>query len=228
MPESSAAFVHIKTGRVFPLWLKIAAAIYLCGFIVIQSVNFGFSNFLWFSCLGLIGATVALLLENRLLASMMLLMVFMADGIGWGSDFLIALLTGWHPFNGTRYMFDDNISLFIRAMSLFHLVVPAMLVWMVYKLRYDPRAFAAQSLFAAVILLISYNLTDPVSNINLVYGVTSAEPQTLMHPWLYLAVVMAYVTVMFYLPVHLILRRIGWHRMKEKERRNNTKKHETI
>lgn len=205
MPDTPA-------NRVFPLWLKIAAALYLCGFVIIQAYNFGFSNFLWFSCLGLIGMTFALLFESRLLASMMLLMVFVPDEISWGGDFFIALLTGWHPLSATNYMFDEQYPLFIRTMSLFHIVVPLLLVWMVYKLRYDTRALLAQTLLCTVILLISYNITEPESNINCVFGLSGGAPQTAMHPWLYLAIVMISAPLAFYLPVHLLLWKLGWHR----------------
>ena len=205
MPET------LSSRAVFPLWLKIAAAVYLCGFVVVQAYNFGFSNFLWFSCLGLIGMTFALIFESRLLASMMLLMVFIADEIIWGSDFFTALLTGWHPFRATAYMFDEQYALFIRTMSLFHIVVPVVLAWMVYKLRYDRRAFLAQSLLCAIILLVSYNITEPSSNINCVYGVGDSAPQTYVHPWLYLAFLMIVGPLVFYLPVHLLLLWRGWH-----------------
>jgi hypothetical protein len=208
--------------RVFPLWLKIAAVMYLVGFIVIQAYNFGFSNFLWFSCLGLIGMTIALVFESRLLASMMLLMVFVPDEISWGGDFFIALLTGWHPFDATIYMFDEQYPLFIRTMSLFHIVVPLVLGWMVYRLRYDTRALPAQTLLCAVILLVSYNITAPASNINCAFGLWGV-PQTSIHPWLYLAIVMISAPLMFYLPVHLLLVKLGWHRIRDAE----MKKHET-
>ncbi len=157
------------------------------------------------------------MLESRLLASMMLLMVFVADALGWGTDFFVALFTGWHPFSATNYMFDEQYPLFIRTMSLFHLVVPLILVWMVYKLRYDTRALPAQTSLCIVILLVTYNLTEPASNVNLVFGLSGAAPQTLVHPWLYLGVVMLYAPLVFYLPVHLIMKRIGWHRFKDKD-----------
>jgi hypothetical protein len=206
MPET------LSSRAVFPLWLKIAAAAYLCGFIIIQAYNFGFSNFLWFSCLGLIGMTFALLFESRKLASMMLLMVFIPDEIIWGSDFFTALVTGWHPFGATAYMFDAQYALFIRTMSLFHIVVPIVLVWMVYKLRYDRLAFLAQSLFSAVIFVVTYNVTEPASNINCVFSYSVETPQTLVHPWLYLAFLMIATPLVFYLPVHLLLIWRGWHR----------------
>ena len=36
-----------------------------------------------------------------------------------------------------------------------------------------------------------------------------------MPGWLWLVVVMVYVPVAFYLPVHLLLRRLGWQRTRE-------------
>lgn len=188
--------------------MKVLALIFLCVFIYSSWDNYGLTNFLWFSCVGLIGAVLALWLESRMLASMMLLATFMADVVGWGGDFLFRLLMGWHPLGATRYMFDPRISAFSRAVSLYHLVVPPLLVWMVYKLRYDTRALPAQTLCSTIILLLSYALTDPARNVNCVYGL-SDQPQTWMPGWLWLVVVMVYVPVAFYLPVHLLLLKLG-------------------
>jgi hypothetical protein len=209
MRKALAMILHIGAHATFPLWIKFTAILFLCVFIVTNWSNYGLLVFLWFSCIGLIGAVLALWLESRILASMMLLMTIVADEVAWGGDFLFRLLVGWHPLGATRYMFDQRISMFVRAISFYHLVVPVLLVWMVYKLRYDPRAFAAQTLFCTVILMFSYTLSEPANNINCVFGL-GAQPQSYVHPWLYLAAVMVYVPVAFYLPVHLLLRKLGW------------------
>ena len=85
---------------------------------------------------------------------------------------------------------------------------------MVYKLRYDRRALMAQTVCSTIILLLSYALTDPARNVNCVYGLGS-QPQTYLPRWLWLVIVMVYVPAAFYLPVHLLLIRFGWHRTKE-------------
>lgn len=196
---------------VFPFWLKMVALLFLVVFVSYSWKNYGLQNFLWFSCLGVICSVLALWLESRLLASMMLLSTFIADEIGWGGDFLFRLLFGWHPLNATNYMFDHRLSLYGRAISLYHFYIPILLAWMVYKLRYDKRAITAQSILSSIVLLISFTLTNPASNINWVYGV-GQQPQTYVPAWLYLIAEMIFIPVVFYLPTHLLLITMGWDR----------------
>jgi hypothetical protein len=206
---ASGKLPRIQGHAVFPLWIKIPVTLFLCVFLSVYWSYDGPLNFLWFSNLCLIGAVLALWLENRILASMMLLMTFAADFVGWDVDFLLRLLTGWHPLGATRYMFDPRIPLFVRGLSLYHPVVPALLAWMVYKLGYDKRALLAQTLFGWILLLLCYAFTDPALNINVVFGL-GAQPQTRVPPLVYLAAVMLYVLLAFYVPIHLVLRRLKW------------------
>ncbi len=194
----------------FPLTLKLIAGLYLIVFISYGWKNYGAQYFLWFSCIGVIGTVTALWLENRLLASMMLLSTFMADEIAWGGDFIVRLIFGWHPFGATNYMFDSALPVFGRALSLYHFIVPALLAWMVYKLRYDNRAFLAQCVLSTVVLLLSFTVTNPASNINWVFGF-GATGQTFVSPYLYLLAEMIAIPLVFYLPVHLLLKWLQWH-----------------
>ncbi|MCI0567711.1 MAG: hypothetical protein L0Z52_05870 [Acidobacteria bacterium] len=192
----------------FPSWLKATAVLFVCVFIPAHWHYSGPINFLWLSDIGLFGTVLALLLENRLLASMMLLATLLPDGVGWDVDFLVALMTGWHPLNATVYMFDPQVPALIRGLSIFHPLVPALLVWMVHRLGYDRRALVAQSLLTSVVLLLTYLLTHPDRNINWVYG--PGQPQSLVPEWLYLLAMIAGLPVLFYLPVHWLLRSLKW------------------
>jgi hypothetical protein len=156
------------------------------------------------------GAVAALWLRSRLLASMMLLATALPDGVGWSLDFILGLVAGWHPFHATTYMFDPAVPLVVRGLSLFHLIVPAVLVWMVHRLRYDRRALGTQTALTAVVFLASWWLTDPARNINWVYG--PARPQTLVPGWVYLLAMMTAFPVLCYLPAHLTLVWMRWDR----------------
>jgi len=191
-----------------PVWLKATAILFLCVFIPAHLHFSGPTNFLWLSDIGLFGAVIALLLRSRLLASMMLLATLVPDGAGWNADFILGWLTGWHPLNATVYMFDARVPVLIRSLSIFHPLVPALLVWMVYRLGYDRRALAAQTLLTWVLLPFCYLFVDPARNINWVFG--PGHPQSYVPGWLYLLAMMAGLPVMFYLPVHLLLRKLQW------------------
>jgi hypothetical protein len=210
MRKTLAELFPFGARAIFPLWLKLVALLFLCIFVSHSWKNYGLQNFLWFSCIGVICSVTALWLESRLLAGMMLLSTFIADEIGWGGDFLIRLIFGWHPLNATNYMFDQRLSLYGRAISLYHFYIPVLLAWMVFKLRYDTRAIVAQTLFAATVLLLSFTVTNPASNINWVFGM-GPQPQNYVPAWLYLIGEMVFIPIVFYLPMHLLLKKLGWH-----------------
>jgi hypothetical protein len=163
-------------------------------------------NVLWLSDVALLGALFALWRQSRLVASMMLLAVLLVDGVGWTFDFLTAAVSGWHPLAATLYMFDPHVPALVRALSLFHLWLPALLLWMVSRLGYDRRALLAQTLLTWALLVVSYLVTSPERNLNWVLGFGHA--QTALPASVYLLGEMAVFPLVFYLPVHLLLRNI--------------------
>jgi hypothetical protein len=197
-----------------PLWLKIASTAFVYILVREVSKNYGPIKIMWFSEMGLFGTVAAMWLESPLLASMMLLMVFIPDGIAWTGDLACGWLTGYYPLDITDYMFDEEIPLFCRTLSLFHTVVPIVLVWMIYKLGYDRRALFWQTILGTALLWITYLFTTPDDNINRVFG--PYDPQTRVHPWVYLVWLMAFCPIVLYLPVHLALYWTPWalHRRK--------------
>jgi hypothetical protein len=54
----------------------------------------------------------------------------------------------------------------LRGLSLFHAVIPFLLLWLVYRLGYDRRGWIVQTLFAWLLLPVCFFLTDPAKNIN--------------------------------------------------------------
>jgi hypothetical protein len=85
------------------------------------------------------------------------------------------------------------------------MVLPFLLLWMVYRLGYDQRAWLVQTVVAWVVLLICYFITDPSENINWAFG-PGDKPQTRLAPGLYLALLMIFFPVCVYWPTHLALR----------------------
>ena len=187
-----------------PLWLKIVYTLFLCVLVPVYWVSWGPKNFLWFSDIALLTTAVALWLESPLLASMMTLAIALPE-LAWNADFFGRLVTGRSMLGLSGYMFDPEKPLALRALSLFHVVLPIVLVWMISRLGYDSRAWAFQTVLALIVLPVSYWLSDAAENINWVYGPGNAA-QTRMKPLAYLALTMAFFPVVIYLPTHLLLR----------------------
>jgi hypothetical protein len=187
-----------------PLWLKVAHTLFLCVLVPVYWRQYGPANFLWFSDLALLATLPALWLESRLLASMAAVAVTLLELV-WLADFTVRLVAGFHVGGLTRYMFDPNIPWAVRGLSLFHVWLPVLLLWVVWRLGYDRRAWLAQSAVAVVVLPVCYALTDPADNINWVFGL-GGKRQTWMPAGVYLVLLIAAFLVGVYLPTHLLLR----------------------
>lgn len=189
-----------------PLWLKIGCTGFVCMLVPVYWRRYGPSNFLWFSDIALLVTVPALWLESPMLASMMALAVLLPE-LAWNFDFFVRLLIGSTPIGLSSYMFDRSISRFLRALSLFHVALPLLLLWMVHRLGYDGRALIAQSLLAMIVLPLSYWAAGPEKNINWVYGF-GERPQTRLPPLWFLAFLMLMFPPVIYLPTHFILDRL--------------------
>jgi len=189
-----------------PLPLKIGYTLFLCVLVPVYWVKWGPKNFLWFSDIALLTTGVALWLESSLLASMMALAIALPE-LAWNADFFGRLLTGRQMLGLSGYMFDRGKSQFLRALSLFHVVLPVVLLWMVYRLGYDDRALLFQTVVALIVLPVTWWITDPADNVNWVYG-PGSEPQARMDRRAYLVLTMISFPLVFYLPAHLLLRTV--------------------
>lgn len=189
----------------FPIWLKIAFTIVVSIIVVVYVRKYGPANFLWFSDIALLVAVPALWLESSLLASMMAVSITLLE-IAWNIDFFGRLATGYGLFGLSNYMFDRRIPLWIRALSLFHIVLPPLLLWMVYRLGYDKNALIAQTVLAWTVLPITYLLAPPSENINWVRGLRN-HPQKKIPAPLYLILLMLMLTFFIYVPTHLLLKK---------------------
>lgn len=195
----------METAALIPLWIKLAYTAIVLVTVAVYSVKYPLGNFLWFSDIALLITTAALWLESPLLASMVAVGTLLPE-ILWNVSFFGQLVTGRRVSGLTDYMFDESLPRYLRALSLFHVVLPVLLLWLIARLGYDARALAAQTALAWVVLPLSYWLTDPKLNVNWVYG-WGAKPQQRIPPLLYLALLMAGFAALIHYPTHLVLQR---------------------
>ena len=191
-----------------PLSLKLAYSAYMAVLVpaYARKADAGPLNFLWFSDLALFTTGAALWLENSLLASATAVAV-LAPELFWNLSFFVRLLTGKHVSSLTDYMFDSRRPRFMRGLSLFHVVLPATLVWLMAVLGYDARAFWVATVVAWVVLPVTYALTRPEHNINWVFGF-GTPPRRPLPSLLWLLALMVGFPLLIYLPTHLLLRAV--------------------
>lgn len=190
----------------FPLWLKIGYTAFVCVLVPIYWRHYGPGNFLWFSDACLLIAVVAIWLESSLLTSIVALAILVLD-LAWNLDFFAKLLTNTSITGLSAYMFTRETSLLIRALSIFHVFFPVLIIWMLSRLGYDPRALAIQTLLAWILLPLSYFFTRRSENVNWVHGFGN-NPHRWLAPPLHVLLLMVLFPLVIYLPTHFVLQKL--------------------
>ena len=98
------------------MWLPWTAAVY------------GFANFLNLCDLAVLLSVLGLWTRSALLLSSQALSSLVVDGL-WVLDVSWRLAFGRHLIGGTEYMWDPRFPLELRLLSLFHVVLPVLLLW---------------------------------------------------------------------------------------------------
>ena len=186
-----------------PLWLKLAVTVFVTILVIVYAKKWGWANFLWFSDLALIATVPALWLESPMLASMIALTIALPDGL-WIVSFLVQLTTGKRVIGLADYMFDATKPRWLRALSLFHLWLPPLVLWMVARLGYVHDALHPAVVFGWAVMLVCFFFTDPDENINWVFGFAGRR-QSDRHPLRQLALTMLGFTLLVYVPTHVAL-----------------------
>ncbi len=201
---------------VLPLWLKLAYSAFVAVLVPYYLRVYGPTNFLYFCDMALLMTLVAVWRENALLVSMSAVGILLPQAL-WQIDFW-GTCVGLPVTGMTGYMFDPNLSLFVRGLSFFHFWLPLLLLWLIGRLGYDPRAFLAWTPLACGVLLICFfvmpappppagNPNLPV-NINYVYGFSDQKPQGWLPPLGYLGAMLLILPTCIFLPTHLLLKRL--------------------
>ncbi len=189
-----------------PFWLKLLYTLFVIILVPVYWSELGIANFLWGSDIALLVMVFALWLESRFLISMMAVGVLLPELV-WNIDFFSHLIAGRDVtgLNATGYMFSEDRSLLVQSLSLFHVFLPAILIFSLMRLGYDSRALVAQLVLSCLVLPASYLFTEPARNINWVFGIVEV-PQTWMPGLVYLLSVMVFFSLFIFLPTHLVLR----------------------
>jgi hypothetical protein len=197
--------------HLIPLALKLAYSLFVAVLVPTYWAAYSAWTFLFFCDVALFLGLCAFWLESPLLLSMAAVGITVPQLL-WLADFA----TGGRITGMTSYMFNSELPVFVRALSLFHGWLPFVLLWGVWRLGYDRRALAGWTLVSTVIMLTSFFLApkppapkdnpDLAVNVNYVHGMSYEKPQNVMPAWLWLTIMIAGFPIVFYLPAHLAFR----------------------
>jgi len=194
----------MKSSVSFPR-LRWFACAWLLLWLPIYHDAYGAWHFLQLCNLGLLVGIVGVLLGNRvLLSSQAVACVVIA--LLWLADVGSRLVSGQHLHGGTAYMWDSAIPVAARALSLYHLGFPVLMLYCLRHTGYDRRGFVLQCVLAAAAIAIGLVLAPAAHNLNYAFAWPgAATPHT--DPLLRSMLAWAMLIVLFYLPAHLLLDR---------------------
>jgi len=188
-----------------PLWLKLVWTLPTLAILIVYWRSYGPGNLLWFSDIALLLSIPAMWLESPLLAATAAVLVLVPE-IAWNTGFFGRLLTGRRLGGIVDYMFDPDRPRLLRALSLFHVPLPLILVWLVWQLGYDARALPLAIVLTWLVIPATRLLTRPERNVNWAFG--PVRHRELVHPVLFIGFLMLAIPLLFHLPAHLILERL--------------------
>lgn len=195
-------FWKIDYKKKLPLAIKLP---YILLFTVVMYVNvvyYGWENILWFSHMALILLFIGIVFDKHVFISMAGISVFVFHSL-WTLMFLTQLLTGAR-IGAVAYMFDGATPLFLRSVSLFHVVTPPLILYLLKKIGYDERAYGLQKLWGGFVIILTA-IIDPGKNINWVYG--PGSPQNILPEFIYIPLLIFALIHIVYLPTHAFFRK---------------------
>ncbi len=189
-----------------PLWCKALYTAFVLVVVVVWLRHYGWRNFLWLSDIAFIGAVPAMWLESAALASVLAAAALLPELL-WNADLLLRLLLRRRITGLTEYMFEAERPRMLKLLSLFHVPLPLVLLWMLSSYGYAAGiGLTGAVLLGAVLLPASRLLGSPQENINWSHGLGRVQPD-----WpaaAYLAVLFAGFVVLVFVPTHLLLQRV--------------------
>lgn len=191
--------------RKLPALARWGAIVWLAVWIPAYWHAWGFANFLHLCDLAVFLTCIGLWTSNRLLLASQAVSSILVD-LGWALDAGWAFFAHRHLIGGTEYLFDPHIALWIRLLSLFHLVLPPLLLWALWRTGYDRRAWTLQTVIA-VLAFIGSRFTKPAANINFAFRDPFWHRQLGPAP-VHVLLSVAALAIVLYLPTHLALLRV--------------------
>jgi hypothetical protein len=165
--------------------------------------TWGAANFLHLCDIAVILACIGLWTNSALLISSQAVSSLFVDA-AWVLDAGWRLIRGRGLFGGADYLFDAQYPLWVRLLTLFHVVMPVLLLWALHRIGYDRRGWALQCAIALPAFAAA-RFTLPAENINyaftdpFIHRQWGPPPIHILISWLFMALVV-------YLPTHLLLK----------------------
>lgn len=182
--------------------IKAAFTLFAIILVPIYVVHYGVQNLLWLSDISFIVTAIALWFHTSLLMSIVCVILLPLE-LMWNIGFFYQLLTGHSIFGIGDYMFDASVPLWLRNLSLFHVLLPPIWIWYLYAWGYNRQAFKYGLIMYWIIIIVTYLIIPPLENINWVF-VPLERNWYWMPSWVWLTVMLVALPIGVFLPTHLL------------------------
>jgi hypothetical protein len=185
--------------------LRWAAVAWTALYVPSYALAYGFANFLFLCNLAVLLVAVGVWTCNRLLLSSQAVGTLIV-GTVWTVDLVSRLIGGSHLIGGTEYMWDPQWPLFSRLLSLYHVILPVLLLVILRRIGYDRRGYLLQSAIALGGVALG-RLFGPGANINHAF-LDPILKRSWGGPVTHVAVVAGALVLVAYPLTHLLLVRL--------------------
>jgi len=190
---------------IIPSGFKLAYTAFVVYVMAVWWKHYGWKNFLWFSDIAFIGAVPAMWLESATLASVLTVAVLLPELL-WNVDYLLRLVLRRRITGLTDYMFEPDRLLLLRGLSLFHVPLPLVLLWMLAAYGYDSSAGLPGAVaLGALVLPWSRLVSSSEKNINWTYGFGARRAS--WPGWIYVPLLFVGFVLFVFIPTDWLLRR---------------------
>ncbi|MHB8754434.1 MAG: hypothetical protein ACYC92_05685 [Candidatus Acidiferrales bacterium] len=188
-----------------PQWVRWASLIWLAVWIPAYWHYWGAQNFIHLCDVAVILTCAGLWWSNSLLLSSQAVSSIVVDLL-WDLDAAWRFLSSHNLIGGTEYMWDAHYPLWVRLLSLFHIVWPILLLWSLARVGYDRRGCLLQAAIAADAIVVA-RATAPALNINYAF-----RDPIFHRAWgpaaAHLALTWIVLVIVIYLPTHFVLAKL--------------------
>lgn len=194
-----------RTGK-FPAPLRWGSVIWLAVWIPAYWRTWGAVNFLHFCDIAVLLTCAGFIFDSTLLISSQAVASLLVDAM-WIADVSWKILFGRYLVGGAEYMFDSHYALWVRLLSLFHVAMPVLLLWAIWRYGYDRRGLLLQ-LAIAFVAFVASRFTNPLLNMNYAFTDPFFHRQWGPAP-AHVLVIFAFMLFVVYLPAHFALIRFA-------------------
>ena len=153
-----------------PLGVKITYYAFMAFMFPVYITHYPLINFVNLCQVHLFLVLVGFLTDKYIFISMSALGIIILQ-LFWCLDFICETM-GINFIGGTKYMYNSDIPLYVRILSLYHGWFPFFLLYLIKKVGYDKRAVYPQFVLSNSICLLSYYQIDLYNkNINIMKDV---------------------------------------------------------